>query len=98
MKTRKSAVITFLVLVALLITTGVAFALGVGAVNQGTNSTAEGDSSTVSGGRDNNIPDSGDFTTISGGGSNTASGEISTIGGGLGNTASGEFSTNGRGG
>jgi hypothetical protein len=55
MKTRKSVVITLLVLVSLFIATGVVFALGMGAVNQGTDSTAEGDFSTVSGGMDNNI-------------------------------------------
>src|ERR671914_893249 len=52
MKTHRMLTITSVVLVALLITTGVALAQ-VGAVN----STAEGDFSTVSGGRNNNIID-----------------------------------------
>jgi hypothetical protein len=47
-------IIASLVLVALLITTGVVVALGTGAVNQGTDSTTEGDFSTVSGARNNN--------------------------------------------
>jgi hypothetical protein len=64
MKSRRVMVIASLVLISLLITTGVVVALGVGAVNQGTNSTAEGDFSTVSGGRLNNA--SGDFSTIGG--------------------------------
>jgi hypothetical protein len=92
MKTRKSVVITSLVLVALIIATGVIFAQGMGAVNQGTDSTAEGDFSTVSGGRFNNA--SGEFSTVGGGGGdseetgNTASGDFSTISGGFDNTAS----------
>src|SRR5918992_6005989 len=52
MKTHRMLTITSVVLVALLISTGVALAQ-VGAVN----STAEGDFSTVSGGRNNNIID-----------------------------------------
>jgi hypothetical protein len=89
MKTRRFIVITSLVMVSLLITTGVVVALGVGAVNQGTDSTAEGDFSTVSGGRNNNIPETGDFATIGGGENNTAENTHDTIGGGGGNTARG---------
>jgi hypothetical protein len=66
MNTRRMLIIASLVLVALLITTGVVAALGTGAVNQGTDSTTEGDFSTVSGARNNNLPDSGDSTTAGG--------------------------------
>jgi hypothetical protein len=97
MKTRRLMVIASLVLVTLLITTGVVFAVGRGAVNQGRNSTAEGDFSTVSGGRDNNIPATGDFATIGGGQNNTADRAHSTVGGGLDNAASGEWATAGGG-
>jgi hypothetical protein len=82
-------VIASLVLASLLITTGVVFALGMGAVNQGTNSTAEGDFSTVGGGRFNNAS-GGDFAEFD---SNTASGFESTVGGGFRNKAIGEGST-----
>jgi Peptidase family M23 len=63
MNTPRVVVITSLLLVALLITTGVMVAMGTGAVSQGTDSIAEGDFSTVSDGRNNNLPDSGDSTT-----------------------------------
>jgi hypothetical protein len=88
-------IIASLVLVSLLITTGIAFALGMGAVNQGTDSTAEGDFSTVSGGKDNNTDH--DFATIGGGEANTASGDWSTVGGGNGNEVIGENGTIGGG-
>ena len=45
MTTRRSLIITLLVLVALLLTTGLVFAIG--EVNQGSDSTAEGDFSTT---------------------------------------------------
>ena|SRR5918999_1404459 len=89
MKTRKLLVITSLALVALLVTAGVVFALGIDAVNQGIDSTAEGDFSTVSGGGNNNIPAEGDFATIGGGENNTAERNHDTVGGGSGNTANG---------
>jgi hypothetical protein len=76
-------------MVSLLITTGVIVALGLGAVNQGTDSTAEGDFSTVSGGRNNSIPHTGDFANIGGGENNTAELNYDTVGGGLDNTANG---------
>jgi hypothetical protein len=88
-KTRKSVVVTALVLVTLIIATGVVFAQGMGAVNQGTDSTAEGDFSTISGGRNNNIPADGEFVTIGGGENNTAGGSHDTVGGGRDNTTSG---------
>jgi Chaperone of endosialidase len=102
-KTRKSVVITALVLVALIIATGVIFAQGTGAVNQGTNSTAEGNFSTVSGGRFNTAR--GEFSTIGGGGGNsedagnTALSEFSTISGGRNNNigTEGDLSTIGGG-
>jgi hypothetical protein len=97
MKMRRYAVIASLVVAAILITSGVVVALGVGAVNQGTDSTAEGDFSTVSGGRNNNIPDTADFATISGGENNTADGEYSTVGGGSGNIAGADGATVGGG-
>jgi hypothetical protein len=97
METRRILVIASLVLVSLIITTGVILAQAIGAVNQGTNSTVEGDFSTVSGGSNNNIPADGDFATIGGGEDNTASGRFSTIGGGAANTASNLSSTVGGG-
>jgi hypothetical protein len=75
----------------LVITTGAVFA--VGAVNRGADSTAAGDFSMVSGGRNNNILDNGDFATISGGENNVAVGPHSTVGGLLNNTTSGLNST-----
>jgi trimeric autotransporter adhesin len=89
MKKHRLPVITSLVLVALIIATGVVFAQDTGAVNQGTDSTAGGDFSTVSGGKNNNIPEGADFATIGGGRDNIASGEASTVGGGDNNQAQG---------
>jgi hypothetical protein len=66
MNTHRVLIIASLILVALLITTGVVLALGTGAVNQGTDSTTEGDFSTVSGVSNNNPPDGGDSTTAGG--------------------------------
>ena len=66
MNTHRMLIITSLILVALLITTGVVLALGTGAVNQGTDSTTEGDFSTVSEASNNNPPDGGDSTTAGG--------------------------------
>jgi hypothetical protein len=90
MKIRRLPVITSLVLVTLIIATGVVFAQGMGAVNQGTDSTAEGDFSTVSGGRFNTA--SNNDSTIGGGAANTASGTRSTVPGGQFNTAQGDYS------
>jgi hypothetical protein len=67
MKTHRMLIITSLLLVALLITTGVAL-VQVGAVSSAT----EGDLSSVSDGRNNNIPATGDSATIGGGETNTA--------------------------
>src|SRR5918992_3837999 len=91
MKTCRSLVIALVVTMTLVITTGAVFA--VGAVNQSSDSTAAGDFSMVSGGRNNNILDNGNFATISGGENNAAAGPHSTIGEGLNNTTSGLNST-----
>jgi murein DD-endopeptidase MepM/ murein hydrolase activator NlpD len=66
MNTHRVLIITSLILVALIITTGVVLALDTGAANQGTDNTAEGDYSTVIGASNNNPPDSGNSTTVGG--------------------------------
>jgi hypothetical protein len=101
MKHRRWLATGLLMVAALLITAGVAYAAGVGAVNNGTDSSADGDYSTVGGGRTNHA--TGDFSVVAGGGcspnetyelcldgvSNVASGEASFVGGGEDNVASG---------
>ena len=73
MKIRRLLVMTSVVVVAMIITTGLVFALGTGA--------------TIGGGEGNSAE--GDFATVGGGENNAADGAHSTVGGGAENTASG---------